>query len=723
MTSVAGAKAPAPRDLRRLLAPKSIAIVGASDKNDMSARVFQNLINHGFDGPVYLVNPNQTTVHGHPAVASLDAIPEKIDLAFLLVGAPRVPGLLDEFDKHDIRDVVVLSGGFAEVGEEGDDLQRQILERAARYQQNVLGPNTIGFLNLHSKVVLYGSPLDPPSYHGGIVPAGPVGAVVQSGIIAHSLIRGMHGRQTGLSTVVAVGNEANVRVHDVIDHLVRDESTTVIALFIEAVRDHRAFRAACLRAAQAGKPIVALKAARSEVGAITAISHTGALAGDRRITQAAFDQLGILSVSSLEEMLVTCSYLAHHGAPTGTRAAFIAISGGFCEMFADRAEEVGIVMPPLSADTIEKLRAILPKEATVGNPLDTTGIAQSDPTLFPRVMEVMSQEPGLDVVFVGRSQWGHRPASADGIVAAYAPWGEVIKKAPIPLQMVSDIHAETTDFEAEFSRTCQLTPEIGGITLGLQAFARAAQWRQRVDHLTRLAVTGDVDKVRPTAAVESGRKLSEHQVLGVLDQAGIPVVPRCFATSRDEAIDAAKGLGFPVVLKVSSSDIAHKSAVGGVVLNLSNEQDVGNAWDTMMRNVRAKLPDAAIDGGLLMPMRTGGLEIIVGVKRDPTWGHALVVGMGGVWTEVLNDTAVCALPAQKSDVEAALLGLRTARLFAGGHGIEPTDVGQLADVILRICAFAQSLPDAFEALEINPLKLRGPLIEALDGLIVWSEVP
>lgn len=697
--------------------------MGASDKNDMSARVFQNLTNHGFKGPIFLVNPNQTTVHGQPAVPSLDAIEEKIDLAFLLVGAARVPGLLTEFDKRDIRDVVVLSGGFAEVGEDGAELQRQVLELAGRYQQNVLGPNTIGFLNLHGKTVLYGSPLDPPSYHGSVVPAGPVGAVVQSGIIAHSLIRGMHERQTGLSTVVAVGNEANVRVHDVIDHLVHDEPTKVIALFIETVRDHRAFRAACLRAAHAGKPIVALKAARSEVGAVTAISHTGALAGDRRITQAAFDQLGILSVSSLEEMLVTCSYLAHHGAPTGTKAAFIAISGGFCEMFADRAEEVGVELPLLSTETAEKLRAILPKEATVGNPLDTTGIAQSDPTLFPRVMEVMAQEPGLDVVFVGRSQLGHQPASMDGVLAAYAPWGDVAHRSPIPMQMVADILSTTTEFEVEFSRACRLAPEIGGITLGLQAFARSALWRRRADALKQQGVATEKNppKTSPSLTLKPGQPLTEHQVLGVLEQAGIPVVPRRLASSRSEAIEAARSLGFPVVLKVSSPAIAHKSAVGGVALSLATDQAVGEAWDVMMRKVREAVPDAPIDGGLLMPMRTGGLEIIVGVKRDPTWGHALVVGMGGVWTEVLNDSAVCALPAHKSDVEAALRSLRTARLFDGGHGIEPTDVGSLSDVIMRICDFAQSLPDAFEALEINPLKLRGSQIEAVDGLIVWSQ--
>lgn len=710
------ASVPAHR-LAELFNPRSVAIVGASDNNNMSLCAWRNLQRHDFSGRVHFVNPNQREVHGVRAVRSLSDIDEPVDAVMSLVGAARVPALMKEAAACGIRNLVVVSGGFAEESGHGAALQSQVLELCGQNGQLVLGPNTIGFLNLHGKAVLYGSPLDPPSYSGSPVPAGPIGAIVQSGIVAHTLVRGAVARQVGFSTIAALGNEMNVRIHDLIDHLVRDEHTRVIALFIETVRDHQAFRAACVRALEAGKPIVAMRAGRSAVGAKTAVSHTGALAGDDQVNEAAFRQLGIVCVNSIEELIVTCGYLANHGAPRGMRAAFVSVSGGFCEMFADRAEMLGIEVPTLAPATQSALREILPSSAMVMNPIDTTGVAQSDRTLFPRVMDIVARDPNLDILFVSHNQWQCAPADEAALIDRYRPWGDVIRRSPVPLQMLSDHLTSTTDFEQRFERETGIPPEVGGVWFGLQAFAHAAAWRSR--RASILTALQDPPPKLTLVGAPLQSPLAEFEVLKLLCNGNVPVIPWDLARDRDAAISAARRFGFPVVLKVSSAQIPHKSAAGGVALNLSDDDAVNRAWDRITAAVAA-VPDAVVDGMLVMPMRPSGLELIVGVKHDATWGHALVIGMGGVWTEVLSDTVVCTLPASAADVREALQRLRGAKLLAGGHGLQPADMDRLVEVILRVARLGQSLGEDVEALEINPLKVDGSRIEALDGLVVWK---
>lgn len=704
-------------DLTRLLAPRSVAIAGASDKNYMSMCVYRNLIRHGYDGEVHVVNPNQATVHGAPATPSLGDIDHPVDLLFSLLSAPRVPAVVEEAAALGIRNVVVLAGGFAEEGPRGSDLQDRIVRTARARGMRVLGPNTIGFLNLHANTVLYGSPLEPPAFPDQLVRKGGISAVVQSGVIAHTLIRAMLSRRGGLATLVGVGNEADVRVHDVIEHLVDDPDTKVIALFLETVRDHAAFRRACLRAAAAGKPIVALKAGRSKVGAATAVTHTGALAGDEQLNQAAFRQLGVVSVSAVEELAATCIYIAEHGVPPGRRVGFIANSGGFCEIFADRAEEVGIEMPPLDSETLAKLREILPPSAGFANPVDTTGLALTDLTLFPRTIDCVARDPNIDVLFVGRNPWRAEVENAASIVERYEPLGRALAAARIPVQLISDSWAPIIEFEERFAKNTGLTPEVGGVFLGLRAFATAAEWQERRARAVAEAAAHLMNSDAIVRQVEA-RPMAEHEVLSLLQSAGVSVVPWKLATTLAEATRAAEAFGYPAVLKISSAHIPHKSAIGGVVLDIADGAGMQSAWNKVMSCSQAE--HLAVDGALVMPMRPAGIELIVGVKRDPTWGHALLVGLGGVWTEVLHDTQVCPLPATHSDVREMLMALKAARVFAGGHGIPPADLDAAAHAVLGIAELARSLGSALDALEVNPLRVSGAHVEALDGLVRWA---
>lgn len=708
-------------ELRRLIAPRSVALVGVSDRSNMSLCVHGNLVRHGFPGEIHLINPNQAVVHGCPTLPSLSDIGRPVDLVFALVGAARVPGLMEEAAGQGVGNLVVLSGGFAEESESGVRLQQAVVETARRHSQQVLGPNTIGFLNLHARTVLYGSPLTPPAYPDCPVQAGSIGVVVQSGIMVHAMLRGLLGRRAGVSIAAAVGNEAVIQVHHLIDHLVDDARTNVIALFIETIRDREGFRSACLRAAAAGKPVVALKAGRSAAGAATAISHTGALAGDDRINRAAFRQLGIITVESLEELVITSAHLAQHGPGRGLRAAFVALSGGFCEIFADRAEEVGLRLPPPSASSLQRLRDVLPPPASISNPLDTTGIAQSDPSIIPRAIEVLAEDPAYDVVFVGRNPWRAEPLDAEPVLRRFERWTQAMANAAATVLTVSDTLCDITDFEWRFCRTLGLPAEIGGITHGLRAFAHGAIWRQRLPAVLSAAAQrrGTAGAVRRREPMP--RRLSEYQVLELLGDAGVPVVPWRLARTADEAVSAAAELGYPVAIKISSPEIAHKSAIGAVALDVADAEAVAAAWQRVMRAARG-LPDRpAVDGVLVMPMRKQGIELIVGVKHDSNWGLALVLGLGGVWTEMLADTAVMPLPVTEAEVREMLLSLRGARLLRGGHGIRAVDPDAVVRVVMRLAELSCELGDRLESIELNPVKVNGERIEALDGLIVWRD--
>lgn len=709
--------------LTGLFEPRSIALVGVSDKNNMSLCVHQNLHRHGFRGKVFYVNPGRDTVHGQVTVKSLGTIQEPVDAVFALVSGDRLLHVVEEAAACGVRNIVSLAGGFSEVGLEGQSRQRELIDTLKRHDQLLLGPNTIGFINLPGNTVLYGSPLVPPNYPERPIRAGAIGAVVQSGIIAYTLLRGMLVRHVGPSLIAAVGNEVSVGVHDVINYLVDDESTRVIALFLETFRDHEQFRHACQRALKAGKPIVAMKAGRTALAARTALSHTGALIGDDRVNHAALAKLGVISVSSLEDLLTTATFISNYGTKPGRKLAFVSVSGGFCELFADRAVELGLSVPEFHPSTIARLKEILPPTATVMNPLDTTGIAQTDQSILPRVIGAVSQDPSIDKLLLGRPNARVRPENFEVLATRnISSWGDVIRSSPLPVMAVADIATDIIDYDQEFQQRTGAPPDIGGINHGLAALERCCWWAEfrssRIANRPGLAPTVDWPPLKPK---DCSGQWSEDRVLTLLANCGVPTVPRILAASEAAAVDAAQALGYPVVIKICSPDIPHKSAIGGVVLNVRDATHVREAFQTVVHNAKRFSAGAHVDGVLVMPMRSGGTELIVGIARDEVWGLVLAVGLGGVWTEVLNDSAVMPLPVTTDEVISLLRQLRAAPVLLGGHGRPTVDLDQLANMIVRVCSIAQYLGNALHSLEINPVRISDGAIEALDGLIVWRE--
>ena len=687
--------------------PRNIAMVGATDSFRMSGAAYHNLRLHGFAGQVHLVNPRSPVVHGRRTVPSLAEIDGPVDLAFFVLGGERVVELAEQAGELGIRNLVVLAGGFRETGAEGADRERRLLEVADKYGQVVLGPNTIGFVNTTDGVALYGTRCAEP------VRPGPVGVVTQSGMMLSSGIKALGRQDVGFSLMVGVGNEAVISLDKVVDHLVDDPATGVIGLLVESVRDPRALRAAALRALDAGKPIVALNSARTSVTADFAASHTGAIVGDQRIMEAVFEDLGVIRVTSLEDYYATVGYLARNRPMRGRRIAFAGISGGKCELFADRAIELGFEMPSFGPKATEALKALLPPFAAVKNPLDCTGAVKTD-TLIAAI-DILSRDENVDAVVY--DVWTLLVGNPDEeqIAENGRELARALADAPVPVLPVGLTGSDDIPLVPTYFTELGLSPEILGIEHGTFAMERSVWWTECRARPRPVGRDVEVDEAQAAALMDGS--LTEARLLDALAAHGVSVVPHFVCRTVDEVRAAAETLGFPLAIKISSPDIAHKSRIGAVVLDVTDIEAAVGAFAAIGRAARAAHPEARIDGALVAPMNRKGLELIVGVKRDPAWGQVLVVGFGGVWVERIGDSVIILLPTTRENIENKLRGLRGAYLFEGGHGLPQTDLTAVAGQVALIADFAMSLGPDLTSLEVNPLWVGESGIEALDALL------
>jgi acetate---CoA ligase (ADP-forming) len=715
---------PRRRDIRALFDPSSIALVGATDKSGWSLNTFANLRSHGFTGPVRLVNPRTDVVHGERAYRSLSDLPEPVDLVYVMVPTAAVLDVLKEGTRLGIRNYVVLTAGFGETGAEGRRREEELAGFSRDHGLNVLGPNGNGFINAATGVTPYGLPVLSPLLRGS------VGVVLQSGALASSVLAFTQARNIGLSLLTSMGNETVISVTDVVEYLVDDPATEVIALFLESVRRPAEFARVARRALEAGKPIVALKIGRSGLASRTAQAHTGALVGDDDVIDAAFRQLGVVRVRSLEDLIITAGLLAAYGPLPGGRLGVVTPSGGASEIIADRAEDEGLELPAFGAETVAELRKIVPEFGSVQNPLDVTGYVVIDPSLLGRALRVVAADPGIDVVMLLSDLPRAEPADTGPVYRRYERSADLIAGSPRPVVAVGNVLTDIGPFARDVQERTGYPHLVGGIEHGIQAIGAAVRWSEV--HRRAIGEPRTEPAAAPVAApaaepvaaparspgpIVRGRPAgvwAEHRAAALLAENGIPVVPSELATGEDEAVAAASRFGHPVVLKAAAEGLGHKSDIGGVRLGLGSAEEVRRAY----REIRAAAGPGAL-GALVQPQRGAGVELLVGIVRDPGWGLVLAVALGGVWVEVLRDSALRVLPVDAAEVRRALGELRGASLLRGARGTEPADLEAVAGVVADVCRLAEGLGDALESLEVNPLLVRGSRVEALDALVTW----
>jgi acyl-CoA synthetase (NDP forming) len=696
-----GAYMPDADALRTLLAPRSVVLVGASERSRWSAALLSNLRRHGFGGAVHLVNRRGSTVAGRRAARSCAELGEEADLGVVMVPSAAVADSVAGMIDAGVRSAVILTSGFAELGADGAALQAKVVSAAETAGVTLLGPNSLGFMNLTERVVAWAAPIELPCRRDGVA------IVSQSGATAFFLAALAHQQDVGLSHVIASGNEAMLDLGTITRHLVADPRVRVIAVFAESVRNPQSFLDAAEAAHEAGKPLVVLKVGASEATARSALAHTGALVGDDRVFDGVCARHGIVRVRSMEALLTTADVMARTGELGSGGLCVVSNSGGVCEIAADTADSLGIALPDIPADAAKAVQAALPDYGTAHNPLDLTGGVE--PTNAGAAVAALGRSGAYCTTVV---PFYPIPEDTEGLAGRqeelYRNLSIGLREGGVPGFLVSytagGIGPAARRFIADRGipyLACGVDRALGGLA-GAFAWSRA---RPRVrEHWSGLAI--------------DERPRSEHDTIELMRRHGVPVVPRTLATDQRQAVAAARAAGCPVALKVASPDIAHKTEIGGVELGIDGAAEVAAAFERVLAAGRNQ-PGAAVSGVLVSPMRTGGMELFVGCSIDPVWGPVLAVGLGGIYVEVLSDVAIRMLPVAADEVSDMLRSLRGSRLLEGERGTEPVDLDAVGAAVAAIGDLALGLGPELAALEVNPLWVRGKHVEALDALAIW----
>ncbi len=689
-------------NLARMLRARSVAIIGASERNPFSAPVIRNLDHFGFKGDVQLVNPKGEPVNGRATMKGVRELQGPIDAAFLCVPSNTVLETVAETADAGVTGFVIVSSGFAETGEEGRRQQEQIGQIAQERGLALLGPNALGYLNYVDGVPLCS--LERENFRGHL------GIASVSGSVGGYLAKAAHLQGIGLSHVVLAGNESNVTIADVLEFLVDDPETHVIGIFLETVYDPERFARAAERALRLKKPIVMLKAGASENTARLAAAHTGALVGDDKAFDAAAREMGVCRVHSYEDLLATATLLQHTGPRAKTGVAALTISGGSGEILSDLAGAAGVSFPEFSASIRPELDEIVSAFGQTHNPLDVTGYALRDISLWERLLKTIAKDGSIglpmciwDAPTGDEAEW--MKLTLESIARGYADFETV---PPIITTVVEPV--------SEFGRKALQNAGIPGAICGLKpaitALAQHARWSKRALDPRAVSLFG-----KKGSGAGGQKPEDEGALLEWLAVRGVPATPRILAANADAAVAAADKVGYPVALKLSSPDIAHKTEVGGVKLNLGDAAAVRTAFAAIMdRDFR----EARIEGVAVSPMRTHSLELIMSVTLDPVWGPMLALGLGGIWVEVLEDSVLLPLPADAARIEAALRSLKAAPLFDGARGKPAVNVVKVAEAIAKFADAAQELGPELVALEVNPLAVFPDGAEAMDALAIWK---
>lgn len=693
------------RGLDALFSPRSIAIFGASDDvTKIGGRPLQFLQKYGYAGRIYPINRKGGTVQSLPAHASIAELPEAPELAVIAVPPEGVLDAVKDCAERGVRAAVVLSAGFSEMGEEGSRLQAEIGRVARTSGMRVVGPNCLGAIGVPDKSIATFSVALEASF-----PApGPVGIVSQSGNLGSYTLRLASERGLGISRMLTTGNECDVDIADAIASLAADPGTSVILCCMETCRDGGKLRQAMAMAREAGKPLVVLKVGVSEAGSEAAASHTGALACSDAVFDAVLRNGGAIRVPSIEQLLEVGHALAVLGperAPKGNKVAVLTASGGFGVLLADAASAQGLALPKLAAQTQERILQVVPF-ASPSNPVDMTAQVSSRPEVLAKVLAAVAEDTTCDALVLQSANAFHLPRLREVFLAALA---QVRRDHPSRLILL----CARAPQEVRTQLNAMGFPVVEGIDAACATLAALVRFgaRDRSSH----AAPATVREPLPAEAFAT-----EASAKAALARAGLPVLKELIAGSREQALAAARAIGFPLVLKIVSPDIAHKTEVGGVVVGVRSEGQLIDEYESLLARVVQKAPQARIAGVLVAQMAQGGTELILGTKKDPVFGPMVMVGLGGIFAEIFKDVALQPAPVDEAQAAEMLRSLKAFPLLDGARGRPKADVQAVAQAVAALSRFAARHADSVAEIDINPLVVleAGQGAFALDALLV-----
>ncbi|MBV9136023.1 MAG: acetate--CoA ligase family protein [Hyphomicrobiales bacterium] len=685
--------------LDALFRPRSIAVVGAStDPTKLGSLPVKFMLGAGYGGELYPVNPRASTIQGLPVFSSVKAIGQKVDLAIIAVPKEFCAAALADCAEAGVAAAIMFTSGFAEVDTAGAMAQLEIAALARRTRMRVLGPNCLGVVNFGEGMVA--------SFHPAFAltekRAGRIGLASQSGAfggLSYSLARE---RGLSFSYCVTTGNEADVDIAECVSFLADDASTDVILLYLEGCRNGPALVEALKTARRNGKRVVAIKVGRTASGAAAAASHTATLAGSDPVFDAVFRQYGVYRAQTIEEFLDVGVACALGKPPLNSSLGLVTVSGGVGVLMADAATDLGLEVTPLSEATQARVREILPY-AGPRNPIDVTGQVVADPKLFERGLELALAEGGFGALVAFTGALPRNPEHAPMLTGVYAS--------------LRERHPQMCLISAGLS-TPQFRDELGA--LGIPSFedpTRAVRAAAALHFFVRSVREPTVGEMRSLPALPGG-PIGEAEALRALGAAGIPVVEAHLATDAKSAVEAARTIGFPVVMKIASPDIIHKSDMGGVLLGLASEAEVESGFDELLARARRAHPEARIQGCLLAPRIEGGMELVLGTNFDPVFGPVVMVGLGGIFVEILHDIALRLAPVGIEEAHAMLRELQGFPLLEGARGRPAADIDAVARAIVDLSSFAHAHAHEIVSCDINPFLVLSKGAVAVDAVIV-----
>ncbi|MBM4133567.1 MAG: GNAT family N-acetyltransferase [Nitrospira sp.] len=690
--------------LRPFFQPRSVAVVGASrDRASIGRRILEFLRDNRFQGALYPVNRQTAAVGGLAAYPSVKDLPEPVDLAVIAVPAPAVLSVVQDCAARGVRALVVITAGFAEVGAEGRALQQQLVDMVRAHGMRIVGPNCLGLLNTDPAIRLNASfsPIFPPT--------GPVAMSSQSGALGLAVLAAAKRLHLGLSTFVSVGNKADVSSNDLLQYWEDDPQTEVILLYQESFGNPRRFARLARRVARR-KPIVAVKGGRTAAGRRAAGSHTAALAASDTAVDALFHQTGVMRADTLEEMLLLAAALGTQPLPGGRRVGIVTNAGGPAILCADRCETGGLAVPTLSAQTQARLAAFLPPTAGLGNPVDLIASAREED--FRKALQIVGRSGEVDALialYVSTGQVDPR-VMAQAIVeggTASGSEGDTMPRRLVPLLacwMAEEDGDSGVDAFAQAKIPTYAFPEMPALVLS--KVAAYAEWRAQPTGM--IPDFDDMDLVQARRlcrrAVDARRVgwLSVEEAKEVLTSVRLPVAPGGLARTMDEAVSLARQVGFPVAVKLASRSLIHKTEVGGVMLNLQDQEAVRRAFQEIQRRMADDHRRDAMEGVIVQPMVSGGVELMVGVTHDPLFGPLIAFGLGGIHVEILRDVCFRITPLTDRDASEMIRSVRGFRLLEGYRGHPPADLDAIEDVLLRVSRLVEETPEITE-LDLNPV--------------------
>ncbi|MDD5403274.1 MAG: bifunctional acetate--CoA ligase family protein/GNAT family N-acetyltransferase [Sulfuricella sp.] len=697
--------------LSPLFAPKSVAVFGASDRIDSIGQiVFQNMLESGYQGGLYPINPKSAEIQGRKAYPTIAEIGEAVELVVIATPPQTVPDIIEDCGKHGVKAAVIITAGFGETGPKGQALERAVLENASRHGIRLIGPNCLGVMR--PSIGLNAT------FNKGGANSGNLAFVSQSGALCTAILDWAQSNDVGFSSVVSMGSSADVDFGEILDYLVSDNKTQNILLYIEGIRNARSFMSS-IRAAARIKPVILVKVGRHAAGSKAAMSHTASLVGSDDVFDAAVRRAGVVRVQTITQLFAAAKALSSGFRPVGNRLAIVTNGGGPGVMATDRAVDLGLEIATLSDSTIERLNHVLPPNWPHSNPVDIIGDAQAE--RYHHAVKACLEDPNVDgVLAILTPQAMTRPLEAANTVIELA--GQYSKP------LLACWMGESQVAEARLAFTKARKPSFRTPEPAVEVFSYLSDYYRNQKLLMQMPgplsdqVEPDVAGARMViegALLERRKVLNEMESKALLSAFHIPVAKTMVARTPNEALLIAEQLGFPVAMKVNSPDISHKTDAGGVRLNLGNAQAVRAAYHEIMENVQRNRPGARMDGISIEPMivKPNGRELMVGVTSDPVFGPVITFGAGGTTVEIMGDRAVTLPPLNHFLVKDLIHGTHVSRMLGAFRHMPPADMAALESVLLRVSEMVCELPLLME-MDINPLIVDENGVLAADARVV-----